>query len=908
MPNTLKQNVDRVKAAKTAISNAIVAAGGTVNQGDGLEEFATDIGTITPPINDVIEAVNGELEAALNGDIVPTSEKGTVTFYDYDGTVVAEYTNSQFLALDSLPSNPSHIGLTAQGWNWSLADAKDYVEKYGSLDIGQMYITSDGKTRLYITLTEGRTEPLIDLYLNANSSVNVDWGDNSTISTLSTTSAGHRTERHTYATPGDYVIAIEVTAGSFSFQSNSNSEGSILTDGKQSLNSSDRAYLNSIIKIEMGSGISTIGARSFFYCYSLKSITIPNTITEIGTYAFDLCIRLDYVVIPYGVTSIATYAFSQSYFKRVLIPKSVQSIGSYAFNNCPTLKSLMFPNNASFTIIDQYICYSCYNMEKLIIPNTVTRIKQYAFHDCHSLKNVKFPNSLTTLDDYIFENCTTLESVELPNSVTTIGTSVFRGCQCLKSVKLSSGMTTTGNSTFRECYALDDVTIPDGITEISGNSFCDCRSLESIVLPNTLTTLASSALQNCWSLREITLPNTLTTIQSSVFSECYTLASINIPSSVVFTSSFGSQFSTCTNVTKVTLPNNLTYIPQSFFSNGYSLKEITIPSSVTEIGKSAFSGCSGITNIRFEPIAPPVLGSSAFLSVPTTCLIYVPEQGFYDYIIGTNYPSVSSYRYIPYGTYANGTELPTRNKELNYGYTWYASIDDLIAETNPISVGNGSEVYAKITLLTRINRYTVANADVTSSDVSTNTATIQTTVGDLVIASFIVSYTDGYTITESGWTVLGTSDPTATGNARLIVVYKTAESTSETITVTSDAATRMNINMIAITGGQIGTLSTFGSRNGTGYNVEETKPTGLVLWGVYSRVWSTSTKRYWTCNETREPYMTLSQTQTFPRLLTAIDQSPNESQTFVGQSSNANNNFIWYSLTITGIPNFWYYE
>lgn len=43
---TLKQAVDRVTAAKTAIGNAITAKGGTVAAGDGLEDFAADIATI----------------------------------------------------------------------------------------------------------------------------------------------------------------------------------------------------------------------------------------------------------------------------------------------------------------------------------------------------------------------------------------------------------------------------------------------------------------------------------------------------------------------------------------------------------------------------------------------------------------------------------------------------------------------------------------------------------------------------------------------------------------------------------------------------------------------------------------------------------------------------------------------
>ncbi len=44
---TLKQAVDRVAAAKTAIGSAITAKGGTVASGDGLEEFAADIASIT---------------------------------------------------------------------------------------------------------------------------------------------------------------------------------------------------------------------------------------------------------------------------------------------------------------------------------------------------------------------------------------------------------------------------------------------------------------------------------------------------------------------------------------------------------------------------------------------------------------------------------------------------------------------------------------------------------------------------------------------------------------------------------------------------------------------------------------------------------------------------------------------
>ena len=101
-----------------------------------------------------------------------------VNFYDYDGFRIYSYTAQEFLALESMPANPTHEGLTAQGWNWSLADAKTYVTDYGMLEIGQTYITDDGKTRIYISLDEGRLSPYLGFAINGTATV--DWGDETT--------------------------------------------------------------------------------------------------------------------------------------------------------------------------------------------------------------------------------------------------------------------------------------------------------------------------------------------------------------------------------------------------------------------------------------------------------------------------------------------------------------------------------------------------------------------------------------------------------------------------------------------------------------------------------------------------------------------------------------------------------
>ena len=56
-------------------------------------------------------------------------------------------------------------------------------------------------------------------------------------------------------------------------------------------------------------------------------------------------------------------------------------------------------------------------------------------------------------------------------------------------------------------------------------------------------------------------------------------------------------FDGCTGLTEVTIPNGVTKIGDHAFSRCTDLTEVTIPNSVTEIGINAFLGCTGLTKI-----------------------------------------------------------------------------------------------------------------------------------------------------------------------------------------------------------------------------------------------------------------------------------------------------------------------
>ena len=265
------------------------------------------------------------IQAIQTGGSSTPGTPGDITFYDYDGTIVTSWTLAELATKTALPDYPSHNGLICQGWNWSLADLKTANRK---MNVGAMYITDDGKTRIYIHLEEGRTSPVLGVC--PKGTVDVDWGDGTTHDTLtgSSTSKAVYTSAHHYAAPGDYVIQLTVT-GSMGFRSN----GPLMYASKS--DNRNKVYGNAIRKVELGSGVTSIGSNAFSSCYSLSSITIPDGVTSISNYAFNNCYSLSSITIPDGVTSIGTYAFNNCYsLSSITIPNGVTSIGSNAFNGC----------------------------------------------------------------------------------------------------------------------------------------------------------------------------------------------------------------------------------------------------------------------------------------------------------------------------------------------------------------------------------------------------------------------------------------------------------------------------------------------------------------------------------------------------------------------------------------------
>ena len=201
-------------------------------------------------------------------------QRKAVNFTDYDGTVLYSYTAAAFNSLSEMPENPTHSGLTSQGWSWSLSDAKAYVASHGGLDICQKYNTSDGKTRIYVSLPDNRLS--LSVRFGVNGTAVIDWGDGTSDSTLSGMNISTmQSANHTYARAGNYVIKIAVTGTIRVFGQNGSSRLLFGTSGNQAV---DMIYVTLIQKIEFGSGVE-LGTYAIAYCRSIESVMMPDSMT-----------------------------------------------------------------------------------------------------------------------------------------------------------------------------------------------------------------------------------------------------------------------------------------------------------------------------------------------------------------------------------------------------------------------------------------------------------------------------------------------------------------------------------------------------------------------------------------------------------------------------------------------------
>ena len=140
--------------------------------------------------------------------------------------------------------------------------------------------------------------------------------------------------------------------------------------------------------VNIGEGITEVGAYTFLDDKIIKKVSFPSTLTAIGKKAFYRCSDMEYIWIPKSVTNIDDQAFSGCYSAKLIYVEDDNKVYD-SRNNC----------NAIIKTADNELLYG---NPATVIPNTVTSIGVHAFSYCSNLTKMTIPGSVTGIQRAAF--------------------------------------------------------------------------------------------------------------------------------------------------------------------------------------------------------------------------------------------------------------------------------------------------------------------------------------------------------------------------------------------------------------------------------------------------------------------------------------------------------------------------
>ncbi len=321
------------------------------------------------------------------------------------------------------------------------------------------------------------------------------------------------------------------------------------------------------------------------------------------------------------VTVIADNAFKGSYLKTIDLT-GIEYIGKSAFQSCQYITEIEIPASVKF-VGDSAFASS--GLKTLKVNNEMPVIPA-SFCTATNLTSISFahPELIRTVGDSAFKN-TPVEKPIFQDWGTAAGyeplilkDSAYEGCTSIQTVTMSDNVYEFGKNTFKGCTSMTDLTFGKTMIGADAGSFEGCIALKNIKFNDVLQALGGGAFKNCTALEEVTgLPDTLTDwvpyggatgwgFGNSMFSGCTSLKSVEYPKNV--TQILDGAFSGCVNLSTVykdaknkkaglLSDDTIVLVDESAFEGCVSLQTVNYPNAV-RLGKSAFSGCTGIESFK----------------------------------------------------------------------------------------------------------------------------------------------------------------------------------------------------------------------------------------------------------------------------------------------------------------------
>jgi hypothetical protein len=418
--------------------NKVVYAGKT------LIDLSED--TVTPATLKSGVTAHDAAGAKITGTLdTATPKESDINFWDYDGTLLYSWTFAELATKTALPPLPSHDGLICQGWNWTLQDIKDAGRE---LDIGALYITDDGKTRLYVDVDTETWDDFVLNYWQSNiNTTTVDWGDGTTPETKDASSWIEH--RHVYAASGSYVITMSVKEGTTMWLGH---------DGRMLIanGDTDSGRCSMLRKVEVGARVTGTDPQCFRNCCRLESVSLPQATKIYTPRAFEQCTQLR-VFIAADMDEVWQSFYRCSNLRAIATPKGTTQKNNYAIANTAV-------RQVNFDMIDAYTAEA---LERVHIKAVNGQVRD--FSSCRALLEVTIPADATTFVAAAFSGDNALRRVTCLGDIASIPAQVFQRCYPLRFVDFThcTAVPTLANvNAFDQTHAQLEIRVPASLADV----------------------------------------------------------------------------------------------------------------------------------------------------------------------------------------------------------------------------------------------------------------------------------------------------------------------------------------------------------------------------------------------------------------------------------------------------------
>lgn len=192
---------------------------------------------------------------------------------------------------------------------------------------------------------------------------------------------------------------------------------------KVSTNWASQIAREDIKHIKFEEGIETTGESIslFLNLVNLEDVEFPASLKQIGYGCFSNCVKLEQITLPKNLESLTFAAFSGcKSLKTITLPKTLVNSGANSFAGCTSLTEVLVEQGNENYISENGILYTkdktrlvTYPIGKtdkeFDVPSSVTVLGWASFADSENLEKIVVPNTVTELDEAVFQDCKKLK-------------------------------------------------------------------------------------------------------------------------------------------------------------------------------------------------------------------------------------------------------------------------------------------------------------------------------------------------------------------------------------------------------------------------------------------------------------------------------------------------------------------